>query len=916
MQSGPLSQEFDSFRQNIADNPIGFPSSREADLAVLPVRDSYSKGLMMDDGRPARWMSLLLSPNGAKRRRWLHASFRRILPAVLIVALSLALLLIGARGASLRLAFDVNKPDAVRSLVGFHAVECTQAGCYRWSQPQSWIFLYGFDGRTITLDLSLIAPDIADSPPTAVAFSTHGRSLVQISVPSQRRHYHLLVPTTITGDNGLLLRSSTVQPGGEDTRDIGVALSEVVAQPIDLSGGILPVQRTIFLVTLPLLAWLLLERLGANNWVKIGVVGTLSLSIGWGGGYPLMAGYVLPTVSWPWWPLAPLLGLLGPSQLTTLLASSTGLVRRYVPFAPWSGLALASAALLALRLGTNMPLSIVGLLTGAFVAVASLRTNGDEAADHRRPPFEVIAVSTITIIALGLRLYHVDTQPLGLWRDEARHGLIALRIWQDPAYRPIYVVEGADLPALLFYLMAPFVGILGPHVWTVRLVSALAGGLAPLALWWTIRPCLGAGAALIAAALLACASWSLSMSRWAFPATLDQLLVLLAIGLMWRSLSAAPDAGQDVARRWQAAILGGMAALCAGLAVYTYHTGRIAPVLLAVLSAIQIGWSRARWHRAMPALIVAAVVGMLVLVPLLRFIAADFSGFNRRTSQVMVINISDADVHAPLLLVLRNVWSYLLMWHVHGDANGRHHAPGAPMVDPVVGLLLLLGIGLGLSHRHRGTLALGVWLGLGLVPGLFSGGAPHAMRSFGALAPACGLAGLALMRLYTHVRRSASRRGAYTMLGAMLVGSIAFNSWLYFVRMAHDPAVVREFDVASTAMARVARAATDAHDPELRSVRVFLPPVADKDDVRAFLLYGMDVGVFDGQRLSALPGEQTLLLLPTNAPRSWHIAATRLLGTGVAPLTSLPVYPGSSEPLFLAYSTGDAPARLLHETLP
>lgn len=605
----------------------------------------------------------------------------------------------------------------------------------------------------------------------------------------------------------------------------------------------------------------------------------------WAAARPAEAGYWLPTFGWPWWPLAPL-ALLG-----------------------WSAV---RSAPLAARWGVSVP------------AIGELRTPAR---------WEGWLLTGITLVALGQRLYALGELPAGLWRDEARHGLIALRIWQDPGYRPVYVVEGADLPALLFYLAAPVVGLLGPGVASVRLVSAVAGALAPLALWWAARPLVGPRAALLGAALLAWSSWSLAMSRWGFPATLDQLLTLLAIGFALRALEgvenakckmqipAALDRPFFILHFARAGILGALAA-------YAYHTGRLAPLTLAALVALRLGADRAAWRRALPGLVAASLAGLLVLAPLLRFIADDFAGYNRRTGAVAFYQEADAPSHAPLLLLLRNAERYLLMWHVAGDRNGRHHAPGAPMVDPVTGALLLAGLGLTLAARgDPARRLLPAWLALGLVPGLLSTGAPHAMRALPALAPACALAGVGLAALLrgltkdqrptTKVQAAAVERRHALVVGlssVVLLTSLALNTWLYFYQMPRDARVQAAFDTSETAMGRVALAAARADDPALRAVRVFVPAGARTSDVLRFLTAGAPVGFFAAETgLSAPPAGQALLLLPAGASDELRAAAVAALGPGAHELA--PPRDPSGAPVVLAYGVGQDAARLLEAAL-
>jgi 4-amino-4-deoxy-L-arabinose transferase-like glycosyltransferase len=513
-------------------------------------------------------------------------------------------------------------------------------------------------------------------------------------------------------------------------------------------------------------------------------------------------------------------------------------------------------------------------------------------------------------MALALRLYNLGGQPAGLWRDESRHGLQALQIWSDPSYRPVYVAEGADLPALLFYLMAPVVGLLGPQVWSDRLVSAVIGGLTPLAVFWAASPLIGRRPALIAAALLAWASWGLSMSRWAFPATLDHLLTLTAVGLAWRSLGEAGLRG-GLRHRLLSLLQIALAALCAGLATYAYHTGRVAPIALAVVVLLRLGRSPAAWRRALPGLLVAAAVGLITMAPLLSYIAQNYADYNRRVGAVSVLNTNDLDTHTPLGLLLRNGARYLLMWHVQGEPNGRHHLPDAPMLDPATGLLLLLGLALALrtprSPERLTILAIPL---VYAVPAIFSSDAPHAMRALGMLAPACMLAALALDALLL----LPGRRSRQIIATGLLAFSLGFNTWIYFGVMRVEPKVYGEFDLLETALGQAARAPSESTDPELRAVRVYLPDKLRGEDTLRFLTYGVQTY---GYTEAALPADgPALLLLPADATPAAQDEALAALGPGATPLDHVPVFPGTNKSIILAFGRGEAAGRLLWEVWP
>jgi 4-amino-4-deoxy-L-arabinose transferase-like glycosyltransferase len=724
------------------------------------------------------------------------------------------------------------------------------------------------------------------------------------------------------------LRATAFQAPG-DPRELGVALSAVSTAPADLNRFALQPMRVLYLLALPLLGWLLLVRLGTSPPQALAGGALLAGLVGWAAAFPAAAGYWLPTLGWPWWPTLPLL------LLALMPQFAVGYARAWAwlavrPWVGWLGLGLALAALLLIRLGLPPALGMSGMVIGVWAGLAGLSRSplSNRSASLPMGSLRAFAFPAVLILALalGLRLIDLGGQPAGLWRDEARHGLQALQIWHDPDYRPIYVVSGADLPALLFYLMAPVVGWFGPELWSVRLVSALAGALTPLALVWATTPLLGRRAALAAAALLAWASWALSMSRWAFPATLDHLLTLSAIGLLWRCLPGVDISNEHSeppsAPGWLALLGMALAGLFGGLAVYTYHTGRIAPLALAAVAALRLGWAPATWRRALPGLAVALLAGLLTLTPLALYLLNDLEGYNRRVGSVTLLDSLSLETRTPAALLLGNLRRYALAYHGAGDPNGRHHMPDAPLLDPFTGLLLAVGLGLALVPdarcsstmlRHAAAGArrrpgLNVALSLGvlyLIPGLLSGDAPHAMRALGTLVPACMLAGMALTSL-----RLAARAWGSGLIVALLLASLSFNVWLYFAVMRYEPGVYREFDLTTTSMGLAARAPWRTDDAELRAVQVYLPQSARLSEPVRFLGWGTPAAAI--YSAAPLPAEgAALIILPATATADEQAAALTALGPTGHALGPTAFYPSSTEALTLAFGRGAAATRLV-----
>lgn len=154
-------------------------------------------------------------------------------------------------------------------------------------------------------------------------------------------------------------------------------------------------------------------------------------------------------------------------------------------------------------------------------------------------------VPLILIVAAILRLWSLSSVPPGLNVDEAANGWNAFCLArtlhdQHGVFLPILdsAGYGQGLSTLLLYVMAPFVGVLGPTPFAIRLPGVIAG---VITVWLVHRIGLqlfDRRVGLAAAAMLAVSPWHLQLSRWGHMATLFPLLVALVIWLMLRTSSS------------------------------------------------------------------------------------------------------------------------------------------------------------------------------------------------------------------------------------------------------------------------------------------------------------------------------------------------------------------------------------------
>jgi hypothetical protein len=82
-------------------------------------------------------------------------------------------------------------------------------------------------------------------------------------------------------------------------------------------------------------------------------------------------------------------------------------------------------------------------------------------------------------------------------------------------------------------------------------------------------------------------------------------------------------------------------------------------------------------------------------------------------------------------------------------------------------------------------------------------------------------------------------------------------------------------------------------------------PAAPHDrDVLNYLTEGLDIGSFEGARLSAPPGDRALLLAYGDTPQAEREAARRALGAGAAQLGVAPAGRPGGPPEFIVYGRG------------
>ncbi len=800
----------------------------------------------------------------------------------------------------------------------FYPREADELHTFRWSSTKSHVLLHG-TGTTPVVAAFRVFSDPAH-PKTVTLQATRaetdnpGPIYAAFATAPQPgwRDYAVLLPRHAISDAtlhavALYVNSDPIhRPGENDGRKLGVPLASVHVTPV-----VAPPAMGGMLYRAGVLAWLVLLVGGGLLWLRQTVRPTVSPWWAVGGAAVVAGGVLAALFLRPYWLAMVLPATPWALGLATLVLAGVSLASRRLPARWQQPAALGSVVLLAVAaifLYTQMAVLAGVLLAGTAVVLLvllapALPTPGDGQAPALARRTERLLLGGIVLVALGLRFVQLDVLPYGLWRDEARHGLFALRIADSASYRPVYIASGGvNMPALGLYPFALALELWGVHIWTMRVFTALAGALTVLPLYALVRRLFGRGdVALLAAALLAFSSWHIAISRFSFPTVFDPLLTLTGL---WLLLAALEYTGR---RRWLALLAAVGAGLCIGIALQTYHSGRVAVLLAGTMGGLWLVAHRARWRTALLCGGATLVGLLLISSPYIVYALDNPSAFNDRVGDVALISEKNLQGQPMLAVLDDSLGRHMLMFHAQGDRNSRHHAPDLALLDPLTGIGMLAGLALLLrAWRDWRTLWLASGMLWGLAPSLFAVNGPHAMRAIGALALAVTLAALGwwyLLRLLPlAVPRVVQARRAMPIAAAVVLGvALVANSWVYFQFAPSEPRVWTSFYPIHTQMGSYVRdyANTRAGDA---TQRLYVHERLAENAVFAYLTYGLPISTFGDDGLDDAPPPDALLVF---SGYSYHDDVDRFaeyLGSNPQPVAVGPLLPDRVRPAFVVYA--------------
>lgn len=396
--------------------------------------------------------------------------------------------------------------------------------------------------------------------------------------------------------------------------------------------------------------------------------------------------------------------------------------------------------------------------------------------------------------ALFLRMMGLGDIPAGLWFDEAQNALAGSSFVEPESFHPVFVSGLTQLGGFYLYGLGTSLTFFGHTDEAIRYLPAISGALVVPLVFRLTTPLFGRSAGIFSSLFVLFSSWHLTFSRIGFMSMTSVAIDVAVYLFFFRGLRTGRVA-------WF-----GFAGLLLGIGLQMYFYVSI--LTLVVLSLVWIYQSvKRRLHlrvhlQQMTVFAVALLVSALPMV-LLTVQRPEVIGERSRAASLFSENGGGIEALDD------NLRAHALMFNWQGDRNGRHNIPDEPMLDPIMGGLMVSGLSLSVSRiRREQNLFLIAWFSLMLLPGVLSLSfeAPQALRTLENSVVGSVLAAVFLAELVKGFSGTWGGKGSRVLISSIVLltvaGMAALNLHRYFIRQANHPQVWAEMSGAEAWAAR------------------------------------------------------------------------------------------------------------------
>lgn len=428
-----------------------------------------------------------------------------------------------------------------------------------------------------------------------------------------------------------------------------------------------------------------------------------------------------------------------------------------------------------------------------------------------------VALIIIILLAAFLRLWRLDSYP-ALNADEAAIGYNAFSLLETGLDEhgnpwPIHFQSFNDYkPGLYFYLVLPFVKILGLSEWAVRFPGAMLGVATVYVVYLLVMELGRLGLrlgepknqllSLTSAFFLAISPWHIHFSRGGWEVNVATFFITCGVWLFLKSLKQA-FSFKHLA----------LSILLLVLSLYTYHAARIIVPLL-ILGFLLIYRKEVRVN--LKVILVAILMGLILLIPL----GLDFTkgtvfsrvggvGLFADTGPIERINEQRGEhgnLRNPISIIFHNkpvnyTLTFLENWGEHfsgeflfltGDAIQRNKVPEMGQMYITDLLFILIGFAslLNSKLKTKNSKLIVWWLVVAPVAAALTFQSPHALRAHNMVIPLVIISAYGLVYFSFKLHKIIKNKLYLSLIFILFVSGVAWNFTryihLYYQHMAKE----------------------------------------------------------------------------------------------------------------------------------
>jgi hypothetical protein len=196
---------------------------------------------------------------------------------------------------------------------------------------------------------------------------------------------------------------------------------------------------------------------------------------------------------------------------------------------------------------------------------------------------------------------------------------------------------------------------------------------------------------------------------------------------------------------------------------------------------------------------------------------------------------------------------------------------GAPQLNLIEALAFVVGVVWLWTQQRLWMIWLAGWLGIGLVSGVLSVDAPHALRTVETIVPTVVIVSAGVYRMIQLV----PSRWWVVLLMAFVIGNGSWSATQYSMWQTH-PRTQSRFDTVATNDVRFVQ--QFAQRARAHGAMLYVPEAMRRSDLGVFLLYERGVRVWQGNPATFDPALQHLVLVPVESSIDWPVSAVPLIG--------------------------------------